>query len=564
MRKKISCLLFWLIFFYCLLCAKISEIINLNFDLRQGEKFILELRYNIPEGQYSSLQEDYLYIEIEEQDGITNGKTIYPDNGTITEYGYMNYYQPIILQKEIIISRTASVGEHEIKVYFSFQRCLTDGTCLIPEEEEHVLYLNITEGMGNEVSGAHRFGSMFYFLLLAFVGGIILNLTPCVLPVLTMRAMSLVKQSQETPQIVIKNSVLYSIGILVCFTILALFIIGIKLSGELIGWGFQNQNPTFVIFLYAILFLFSLSLFDVFVINAPGVNAATQASNQKGYLGSFFMGMFAVLLGTPCMAPFLGSAIGFALAQSPIMILSIFILVGLGFAFPFLLISIFPKSVRILPKPGNWMTIFKEVLAFILLIFAVDQLNTLVSLMGGRFLINMLYFSVILSFTAWLYGKFITPMYGRRTQWIIIIVIAFTLVSGANLLLRGKVPGSETMVEPSDNYWSRFSSEAVQAAIEEGLPVFIDFTADWCKNCKTNEKLVLNTSDIKAAFSDKGVVMFKGDYTRRDDEIMNWLMRYNRAGVPLYLLFIPGEEEPIVFPELITKQMVFKALNQLK
>ncbi|MCL1826728.1 MAG: thioredoxin family protein [Candidatus Cloacimonetes bacterium] len=551
------------------LSGQIAELYTDQFEVKTGGSVTVEVYIEIPEGHYATFDEEYLGIDVEEKAGISAGETTYPDTAIPTEYGYSIFKEGVHLTKEIFVADNAKLGQQEVTIYVMYQMCLESGICLAPDEEEFTVTLNITKGSGVSTGGTtnqteQKKQNIFYFLLLAFIGGIILNLTPCVLPVLTMRAMSLVRQSQDAPRTVLINSLLYGVGILISFIVLASIIISIKLAGESVGWGFQNQNPVFVVTLFSILFLFSLSLFDIFLLQAPGANLATQASSKKGYLGSFFMGIFAVLLGTPCMAPFLGAAIGFALLQPPLMILTIFLLVGLGFAFPFLLIGFYPRAVKVLPKPGDWMSTFKEVLGFVLLGFAIDQLGTLYKLTNGEFLVNALFYTLVLSFAAWLYGKFVTPMHKRITQWSVTAIAIACIFFGATFLFKDIHTATMRTETAVDTYWGRFSGEAVAENVAAGKPVFVDFTAAWCKNCKTNEKLVLNTAEIKDAFASKNVVMLKGDFTKKDSEILEWLTKYQRAGVPLYLLFIPDEAEPIVFPELITKQIVFDALNKIK
>jgi len=579
MKKQLIVLI--LLVVCCSIAAQYAELLDENIDIPQGGVGFIEVWIGIPAGHYATHQEEFFGIDIIEKDGIRAGNTIYPDIAIETEYGYSIYKDEVYLRKEIIVDKNAKIGLHKVEVYVMYQMCLESGVCLAPEEEEFVINVYVLSSKGikegknntsdNTYNNKNKYSSkmidlnhLLLYLLLAFIGGIILNLTPCVLPVLTMRTMSLVKQSQDSPRTVFLNSLMYTIGILISFLILACVIISIKLAGESVGWGFQNQNPVFVIILFSILYLFSLSLFDIFLLQAPGTNMATAASSRKGYLGSFFMGIFAVLLGTPCMAPFLGAAIGFALLQPPLIILTIFILVGIGFAFPFLLVGIFPKAIKILPKPGEWMETFKQVLGFILLGFAIDQLNTLYKLTSGSFLINVLFYTLVLTFAAWLYGKFVTPIQSKLTQWMTTLIGIGIIVFGALFFLKGISIPYENTDSYQDNYWEKFSSENVEKNITAGKPVFIDFTAAWCKNCKTNEKLVLNTIEIRDAFAKKEVVMLKGDFTKKDNEILSWLTKYNRAGVPLYLLFLPGVEEPIVFPELLTKQIILEALKRIE
>ena len=536
------------------------------FDAPTGEISIIEVTINIPEGFYAAHNEDYFGIDVEDYDGVKAGRTIYPlDEAIETDFGFSKYTGTITLYKEILIDRNARQGEREIELVVYYQLCLEDGTCLIPEEESFFLNIFVVQGQNTQSDRMPDFSgqanNVLKFLLLAFIGGIILNLMPCVLPILSIRAFNLVKQSEDSQRNIFINSVLYTAGIMFSFAVLATVITVIKLSGELVGWGFQFQNPGFVVFLLSLMFVFSLSLFDVFTIQVPGLNVATKASSKSGYWGSFLMGVFCVLLATPCTAPFLGAALGFAFTQPPVIIYAIFLLVGLGLGFPFLLIGVFPRAIKILPKPGEWMNVFKEILGFLLLAFAIKMVQVIFVQMGGIFTINVMYYMLILAFAVWLYGRFVTPLQSKMTQWIVAVAVILLIVFGAIFTLKGHSATDNLTEFQYDGFWYKFSEEAVDDAISQGLPVFIDFTADWCMVCKANEVAVLNQNDIRQAFVEKNVLMLKGDYTRRDPVIHDWLQRYNRAGVPLYLLFLPGEDRPIQFPEVLTKSMVFNALE---
>ena len=552
------------------MCLVSDEMIVLesNFiEVQTGGMALIEVTFNIPEGQYAAFQVDYFEIDIEDQSGIRGGETIYPvDEAIETDYGFSKFVGTITLYKEIFIDKRAVQGEREIELYVMYQLCLEDGTCFIPEEEMFILNLFVVQGE-NTSSGIFDFsggaGNVFNFILLAFLGGLILNVMPCVLPILSIRAFNLINQSENSHKNIFTNSVLYVLGILASFIILAGVVTAIKLSGEAVGWGFQFQNPGFVVFLLGLMFVFSLSLFDIFTISIPGMNIATKASSKSGYWGSFLMGIFCVLLATPCTAPFLGPALGFAFTQPPVLIFTIFLFVGLGLGFPFLVIGIFPKAVKILPKPGNWMNIFKEVLGFLLLGFAIFSLiGTLYSLMGGAYLIRVMYLLLILGFAAWLYGKWVTPLYSKLTQWIVTILAILIIIFGAKFTVAGQTASDPTSLK-ADSFWGVFDEEIVFSAVAEGRPVFIDFTAAYCTVCKQNEMVVLNAPDIREAFIERNVLMLKADFTRGDPIIREWLFRYDRAGVPLYLLFVPGETEPIQLPEILTKTSVFNALNRI-
>ena len=553
-----------------LISNELIVIDNDYFTVFTGETVEVEITINIPTGYYAAHQEDFFGVDIVDDDGISAGRTIYPEESIETEYGYVKYAGTITLLKEVHVAANAKHGIREIELIVFYQLCLEDGTCLIPEEEPFPIYLEIIQSIGQPQTSSSEnavprksSNQVLFYLCFAFIGGIILNLMPCVLPILSIRAFNIIEQSENSNRNILINSLLYVAGILVSFLILATVITIIKLSGEMVGWGFQFQNPSFVVFLVSLMFVFSLSLFDIFSIQVPGLSSATKASKKSGYWGSFLMGIFCVLLATPCTAPFLGAALGFAFTQTPLIIFSIFSLVGLGLGFPFIIIGIFPDAVRVLPKPGEWMNVFKEILGFLLLAFAIKMIQVLLVQMGGLYVINVLYYMLILGFAVWLYGRFVTPLYPKTTQWIIAMLALLFIIFGAMFTLKAQPSSEIDPIGRYDDFWHKFSEDAVLEGLAQGRPVFVDFTAEYCMVCKTNEATVLNTSDIRQAFADHDVLMLKGDYTRKDPVIHQWLERYNRAGVPLYLLFVPEHETPIQLPEVLTKTIVLNALRSM-
>jgi len=534
-------------------------------DVYTGESAIIELEYTIPSDYHQIIQENYFRIDVEEESGISGGETIYPDGLIEEDLGLLSYHGTIVLGKEIHIEKGITEGMRQVKIKFRYQLCMNEGgTCLMPEVKELSVTLNILKGESDVATT-----TTLYYILLAFIGGIILNLMPCVLPVLTMRAFTMIKQSGKPRKEIMVDGLFYTLGIITSFLVLASVVTAIKLSGELVGWGFQFQNTGFMLVLVTMLYVFALSLFDAFIIQLPGVNTVVNTGNKKWYWGSFIMGMFAVVIATPCTAPILGTALGFAFLMPPIVIFAFFIAVGLGLGLPFLLISVFPAVIRVLPRPGEWMNIFKEILGFLLIAFAVKMLSTVYAQMGGEFIINnVLPFAVIVRLAVWFYGRFVTPMHDKVTQWIMAMVALLLIVGGsyyffADLKSSPEVISEGAQSEQIDDFWVRFTERAVEEAQMLGRPVFIDFTAEYCMVCKTNEALVLNTSDIRKAFTDRDVLMLKGDYTKHNTTIHEWLKRYQKAGVPLYLLFVPGQEKPIIFPEMITKGMVLEMLGKL-
>jgi len=558
----------WFIFALMLFCISLfaqlptpQEVISAKIDENQ-----IKVTYTIPKGHHQTLQKDMFFIETDEVKGIIFEPTHYPE-GEKTKEGYIDYHGIVTLTKQFKLTKAFN-SDPIIKVYAGYQLCLDSGTCYMPEEIEIELKfnpeaVNAVESDTVEKEKANS-NEILKFLLMAFLGGLILNIMPCVLPVLSIKAMSLVKQSQQDKKQILKSSMAYTAGILFSFIILALVIVVLKTSGEMVGWGFQFQSAGFVTALLILIFVFSLSMFDVFIIRAPGMTSATKASSKSGLTGSFFSGIFAVLLATPCTAPLLGAALGFAFSQPPAMIFGIFILIGLGLAFPFILLGFWPKAIKAIPKPGEWMNVFKEVMGFLLFLTALYLIRSLFFLIGGNNLINVLLYLIILAFAVWIYGRFARPEFSKRKQWIATIAALIVAIGAGFLTLNFN--STETLSEEAAHYprdWQKFSPELVQQYRDEGKPVFIDFGAEWCLTCKTNEAGVLFTKDIEAAFKDYGVEILRGDNTKKDDTIGEWLRKFDRAGVPLYVFYIPGKEEAVTLPELITKDMVLNMLKKL-
>ncbi len=413
---------------------------------------------------------------------------------------------------------------------------------------------------------------------LAFVGGVLLNIMPCVLPVLTLKLYSLVEQADISAGDRRIAGVAYTGGILASFLALALVVVLLQQSFDLsVGWGFQFQYPGYVIALGTIVFVFALNLFGVFEIPVFGATQMSEASDKEGVLGYFLTGAFATLLATPCSAPFLGTGMGFAFTLPAWGIVLFFLIAGLGLAFPFLIIAFVPALFRLMPRPGAWMDTAKQFLGFTLIattIWLADVVSSQTGREGGT---GFLIFLVAVALGAWIFGRFggITAT-GRRqalTLGIAVVIAAFTgrkvlkttlavpedcdtpVVAAADLAADGALDFSEEIP------WRPFSEAQVDAL--RGTAMFIDFTADWCLTCKVNEKNVLNTDKVRAAMSEYGIVPLKADWTTRDETITTWLQRYGKAGVPFYLV-IPADPDqpPIPLPEVITPDTVIDALRR--
>ncbi len=558
---KISSLVLIIIYFANLNAFAPQPIIEANIyppEIEAGGSGRVEVRYIYPEGMHQILQEEYFFFEIKPKAGFSFGEIDYPE-GELWDDGFIHLFGESILKRSINISSTVDPGEYKLSVIAAYQLCYDEtGTCIMPDEQDLILDLKVLPG---------ETGSpLLLYLIFALLGGFILNLTPCVLPVLSLRAFSLINQSQSDRKKITMNSLVYCLGILFSFLILAVIIIALKTTGQMVGWGFQFQNPTFVIVMTSILFVFALSLFDVFTIVAPDPSVAGKLSNKGGLTGAFFMGIFAVLLGTPCTAPILGAALTFAFAQKPLTILLMFIFIGIGMGIPFIVIAIKPNFVKKLPKPGEWMNVLKELMGFLLLFWAIKMLEVLHHQIGGRELLSFLFFLLALGISFRIIGRYVRPDVKPLKKW---IAFVFALLIIINVGISTLSFDENSNIIDNDSYhvdgnWQVFDPDKIEELREEGVPVFIDFTAKWCTTCYTNEITVLFTDDIQEAFQEKGVELFIADFTSYDETIAQWIQKYNRVGVPVYVFYLPDEDEPIILPEIITKRMVFNVLDRLE
>lgn len=421
-------------------------------------------------------------------------------------------------------------------------------------------------GLSSEIGAA----SLLMNLLLGFVGGLILNVMPCVLPVLTLKLYGLVEHGDLTAGRRRLTGVAYGLGVLASFWAMAAAIIGSRaLLGLDLDWGSQFQYPPYVAGLATVVFAFGLSLFGVFEIPVIGGNAAAEASSRDGLGGSFLTGVFATLLATPCSAPFLGSAVAYALGAPTLVLLAIFTAVGAGLAAPFVLVAFVPAAFKLLPQPGEWMDTFKQLLGFTLIGTTVWLVDVLMAQLGSDGATRFLIFLTFVGAACWVIGRFggLAETRGRQIGAGLVAILLLG-VGGSQLSLQ--VAAAETCDDgtslASELDWSEGIpwqpfSEARVASLSDKV-VFLDFTADWCVSCKVNERTVLETATSHDAMKRLGVVPLKADWTRSDPVITEWLHRNGRAGVPMYLVLPPGGGEPLLLPEVITPTMVVEALEK--
>ncbi len=414
---------------------------------------------------------------------------------------------------------------------------------------------------------------LYWIICLAFIGGLILNIMPCVLPVIALKILGFVQQSTQSPKHVRKLGLIYAAGVWVSFLVLAGLVILVKQAGGAAVWGMQFQNPTFLVVMTVLVTLVALNLFGVFEVLLSGnaLGAANTLASKEGSTGAFFNGVLATALATPCTAPYLGFALGFAFAGSPWVIIAVFSAVASGLAAPYVLLSWNPSWLRFLPKPGAWMERFKVIMGFPMLATAF----WLLSLTGPRFgadgILWLSLFLVLLSLAVWIYGEFVQK--NSKPSKLAQFAAVAILVASYLLLLEGRLhwrqrPNRPTTTQNSSQAlkhgWQKWTQQAVSEARTQGRPVLIDFTADWCLTCQIFSKTSIENEIVQKRLKELNTAVFIGDFTDQDPLIAAEILRHGRAGVPLVLLY-PGDltSPPIILPEALTPSVLLTALDKL-
>lgn len=424
-------------------------------------------------------------------------------------------------------------------------------------------------GVGNEIVDKEDGGLAYLLLMLgmAFVGGLILNIMPCVLPVLALKVYGLVEQKGMSPKERIGEGLAYTGGILVSFLALAGAVVALKLVWGLdAGWGFMFQSPTYMGAMTVLVFAFGLSMLGMFEIPVIGGNMAGKAQHQSGLAGVFMTGVFATLLATPCTAPMLAPAMGFAFAQPLYIVVIFFLAVGLGLASPFLLIAFVPPLYKLLPQPGEWMETFKQFVGLTLLVTTAWLLGTLADLVGYEALVGFLWFLSFVTVAAWVFGRFgglaatALRQLGAAGAAVAVLVLGGWWVLDIPAFM-GWVEVDTRMADVEDTGhgipWKAFTEARMASVLAgyrdgqedgefAGKTLFIDFTAEWCLTCKANEKAYIDTQVVEQKFRDNDIVALKGDWTKRDDNIASWLTCFETAGVPYYLVIPADRSQPAV------------------
>ena len=491
------------------------------------------------------------------------------------------YEHEAVIHADVELPAGLPAGAVEVPLELLYQAC-DELVCLPPTTAETTLRLEI--GDAGEPTGHPAFEaapaappptggglSLFAVLIPALLGGLILNGMPCVLPIVSLKLFGFAQASGKPRREIVGGALMTTLGILVSFWALAGATLLARSAGQAIGWGIQFQNPLFVTFLALVLTLFSLNVWGLFEIQLPHAlanrlgghahsahgehshsHSATVADGQTGggsYSGHFFSGVFATLMATPCSAPFLGTAVGFALSQPATTIVVVFTAVGIGLATPYLLLAAMPRATRLLPRPGEWMATLRGVMGFLIAGTTIWLLYVLAGQMDSARLAFLEVGLLTLALFIWLQSR------SRKTGVRVFGRVGAAAAAVLVLLLANGAPvqsatggGAPSGMKVLD--WVPFDPVQAETLAAEGRLVFVDVTADWCATCKVNERLVLETDETAALFARYEVVAMQADWTNRNDDIARYLASFGRYGIPFYALYRPGQE-PHVFSELL-------------
>lgn len=395
----------------------------------------------------------------------------------------------------------------------------------------------------------------------ALLGGLILNFFPCVFPVLSMKAMSLARGGHARANR--NHGLAYFVGVMASFAVLAALLLGLRATGAAFGWGFQFQSPWFVLLMAALFFSLGLSLSGVFNFGGALMGVGDHLTRRGGASGSFFTGVLASIAATPCTAPFMGAALGYAMTQPAIQSTTVVMVLGLGFALPMTLLSLSGAFARLLPKPGPWMDTLKQALAFPLYASAVWLVWVLSLQTGASGVLAAGAVMVAIGFAAWLVGGFRGAPMWRYAGSAAIIAVAFILAAPA--IEAGRITASpdDRGATTTGKIGEPFSLARLEALRDEGRPVFVNLTAAWCITCKVNEEVALKSEGFRQALARGNIAYLIGDWTNQDPEISRMLERFGRAGVPLYLLYPPGGGQPEVLPQILTEGMMLRRFAEV-
>jgi thiol:disulfide interchange protein DsbD len=410
------------------------------------------------------------------------------------------------------------------------------------------------------------FGALASTAFFAFLGGLLLNLMPCVFPVLFLKGLALVQSGAEERHKLRAHGLVYTAGILVSFWALVALLLGLRAAGATLGWGFQFQSPVFLALMAALLFFLGLSLAGQFEIGLTLTSAGGSLAAKQGYAGSFFTGVLAVIVATPCTAPFMGAAIGYALAQPAVVTFAVFTALALGLAAPYVVLTLQPAWTRVLPKPGAWMDILKQAVSVPIFGTVIWLTWVVAQAYGANLLLALLCIFLLLAIAGWFLGRWPAQRWATLVAALILLTVLAACITSPREL--ATAPAASTALLSSEgpaarSAWQPWSADAVQHALAAGQPVFVDFTAGWCLSCQVNERVALSQPEVMQAFGARDVALFKADWTREDPAITQALTALSRSGGPVYALYAPGQSVPSLLPQVLTPGIVLDAIKKL-
>ncbi|MEM6898490.1 MAG: protein-disulfide reductase DsbD domain-containing protein [Pseudomonadota bacterium] len=412
--------------------------------------------------------------------------------------------------------------------------------------------------------GNFNFGTAMLF---AFLGGIILNLMPCVFPILSIKALSLVKVAQTDYRAAVESGVMYTAGILVAFALVGAALLSLRFGGQAVGWGFQMQYPIVNLGLGLLMLVIALNLLGVFEIGSSLMGVGQQYVQGGERKAAFFTGLLAVVVATPCAAPFMGTALGFALTQPAIVAMLVFLSLGFGLAFPYLVLSLVPSLGRMMPKPGPWMVNLRQVLAFPMMATAIWLFWVLGKQTDVNILALALLSALFLALCLWAFGRLESAT--QKTGWIALSVLGFIssgyfvyLVQTTDRTFGGQIADAGPR-QLGGLELEHFEPANLETYVSEGQRAFVYFTADWCVSCKVNERVALASKSVGDGFTERDIKVIEGDWTSQDPIITEWLQKFGRIGVPLYLYYPRGSSinDPIILPQVLTPGLVLDATS---
>ena len=398
---------------------------------------------------------------------------------------------------------------------------------------------------------------------LAFIGGLILNLMPCVFPVLFLKGLGLVQSSSEERGRLRVHGLVYAAGIVASFWALVAALLALRAAGARLGWGFQFQSPVFLMLMASLLFFLGLSLAGQFEIGLSLTSAGGSLAQKHGFTGSFFTGVLAVIVATPCTAPFMGAAIGYALAAPAVVTFAVFTALALGLAAPYVALTLQPAWTRLLPRPGAWMEWLKQAVSVPIFATVIWLAWVVAGSYGATLLAALLAAFLLLAIAGWFLGRWPAKGWSSVLAAVFGIAVVGLSLYAAKVFAAVPVAQSSATQSVQGGSWQAWSEDAVEKSLAAGRPVFVDFTASWCLSCQVNERVALTRPEVKQAFADANVTLLKADWTQHDEAIAQALEKLGRSGVPAYALYSPGQSAPKLLPEALTPGIVLDSLNEL-